>query len=129
MEVDLLAPLQAGNAAQAMERITASESAALGAWNKAFAKALATLDAVCGAGDLSAPLAQAVAARPQGDPKAAKLQALLAALQRGTAEGAQWHAGFETAAASAPERPNTSCAYCVAVAPMSPRFASSTKGR
>lgn len=105
MEVDLLAPLQAGNAAQAMERITASESAALGAWNKAFAKALATLDAVCGAGDLAGPLAQAVAARPQGDPKAGKLQALLAALQRGTAEGAQWHAGFEAAAAAAPERP------------------------
>lgn len=105
VEVDLLAPMQAGEVAQAMERITASESQALAAWNASFAKALAALDTVCGAGDLVQPLLQVAASRPSGDGAAKALQAVAAALRRGTTEGAAWRQGFERAAASAPERP------------------------
>ena len=67
-------------------------------------KALSALEAVCASGELSAALNQA-AARPDGDGSVKPLQVLAAALKRAAAEGAQWRAGFEQAAASAPERP------------------------
>jgi|GEM_PF-1986869 len=104
-EVDLLAPAQAGEAAQVVERIALSESEAVTAWKLAFTSALAALDAVCLSGDLAAPLNQIASTRGQGDAMSPRLLALAAALTRGMSEGTQWHDAFEAAAAPIAERP------------------------
>jgi hypothetical protein len=104
-EVDLLSPIDAGRAAQAMQAIQASEGAAMEGWRQALDAALVTLDQVCAAAELAGPLQQAAAARPQGDLLAVNLGSLAAGLQRAAGEGRSWRAAFEQLAEGSADQP------------------------
>ena len=104
-EVDLLSPMEAGRAAQAMDAIQSSEGAAVQAWREAFAAGLASLDRVCAVPDLATPLQQAASTRPTGDLVANNLASLAAGLQRASNEGRSWRAAFEKLAAGSAEQP------------------------
>lgn len=104
-EIDLLSPVDAGRAAQALQSIQASETAAVDAWRKAFVAAMASLERVCASGDLAAPVQQAAAGRPQGDLLGVNLGSLAAGLQRAASEGRSWRAAFEQVAAGSADQP------------------------
>lgn len=104
-EIDLLDPLQAGAAAQAIERIAGSEQANAEAWRKAFADGIDAIERIRASAALSDTCRQAATRRPAGDLTGSNLAALSAALQRAKLEGRTWIQAFQTAAAASPERP------------------------
>lgn len=104
-EVDLVLPVDAGRAAQAMQGIQAAEDAGVRAWREAFDAGLACLGRVSAAPDLAVPLQQMASTRPQGDLLAVNLVSLASGLQRAANEGRQWREAFDRAAAGGPDRP------------------------